>query len=1190
MQLTINEEEELIKLFSLLKDTHSARRTEMVKNAREELSSVTSNILSLIKIVIKGLSVTNVRNIKISLELHKSLLIYLKNILLINQRNINDPDIYNYLKDIFTLMLTVTDNENIQCDSMVILFQNLIKTICDNNSMISNTEYVEKLFKLILDKVTSANDKEFLLIAKNSLGLISSLFTSNSFNQENYLDFYRKYFIPITDTIFSKVYLYINPNNNIYEINFIIILENLFETFYSYLLKMKRFFPSLKRKEIADEIIIKYGKYTFEIIKLMPLNDEKTKIQFGETNPIIVFNENFEEMNHMKASAFKFIELIIQFSTMSSIKDENQNNSDNNNNDILDDKRLDINNNELIDISSKLITLIVNSFENILNDEKKFNYLRKIDDETSDEENWYNMLLYHIIHFLVESLIRNPIRKEFSQHIKIFLLNVLFPMLITVQSEFKYMRIEPEEYCAYFNDLMYNFTLKNFRISGLFLIKKLCEYYEDIPNFILSYFIGMTNDIINKEENNINDIKNKYNAYYFYKSQNVLIDKLSEDIKLDFCLLILILLQNELLKYDTLKNKLREILIKSQNKFDQIKGPLIKIKFCHLFKFIIPNIYNEKISQKEEEDINNENDNQNKINIETDIELNSINNLFIEKALSFLFNNLTQSKSEEYLSQSLYYHSLGNEASDTIIFLSKLTQNEDNKNESLKNILNNLFQKYFYSLLELIDVINLYSFFNVIEQIIKYIKINDREVIFICLDKLTKRFEKENNTGDINSQIYCPLYFSIISNFFKGVNKIDINSKIFQDELEKFDNIYKTVLDQMKDIYRFLYYENLVKAMVDYIEGVQGINESSSFVLNSFFNIIENERTFSETSFTFVSTFLFYLQNNVSKKYIDQNKLFETIVEIIQKSFEIDPDEHDYSNLYALILTLQIYNKNMNTSENISKILLSNSVRCFNFIFQRDEKNGIAKEKKDKDLIIFGIMALGYIFKPEQTYTLLQQSEIIKKKEKKGLYEEDEFELFDFDKYIDILTYINEFEMENELLRKCLILGFCSIFKFEKLKEYLSNNKTLKVKLLKIFSEFILMHKEQDIKTRNKLMKNELKEIKTNENRKIEFENEESEYEEEEEESKNILDKRITYILESNENIKNSDEYLFFKETLDNIKISDVESINMLNKELPPEKIKQLEEVYHMKKYKINYQGKEIEIPRRIINIKRNYI
>ena len=61
------------------------------------------------------------------------------------------------------------------------------------------------------------------------------------------------------------------------------------------------------------------------------------------------------------------------------------------------------------------------------------------------------------------------------------------------------MHSEPDEYCAYFNDLVYGFTLRNFRIHGFSLIKKLSNEYIDISNFVLSYFIGLFNDIMNKD-------------------------------------------------------------------------------------------------------------------------------------------------------------------------------------------------------------------------------------------------------------------------------------------------------------------------------------------------------------------------------------------------------------------------------------------------------------------------------------------------------------------------------------------------------------------------------------------------------------------------------------------------------------------------------------------------------------------
>ena len=381
--------------------------------------------------------------------------------------------------------------------------------------------------------------------------------------------------------------------------------------------------------------------------------------------------------------------------------------------------------------------------------------------------------------------------------------------------------------------------------------------------------------------------------------------------------------------------------------------------------------------------------------------------------------------------------------------------------------------------------------------------------------------------------------------------------------------------------------------MVDYVKNLQGINESSKIVFISMFRIIDNERTFSLSSYSFVCNFLYYLENNISEKDIGQDSLFKTIIKLINICFEIDCDQHDFSNLYALLLTFQIYSKNMDIIDNFAKNLLNKTLKCFAYIFENDKKNDTEKEKKERDIIILGILSLGYIFKPEQTHNLLDKIEIIQKKEKVKMYEEIENEPFSFEKYVEILSYLNEFDIKNELLRKCLLLGFCSMMEMEKLNEYFNNEKKLKVKLIKIFVDFILQHREQLTKKRNQLMKNELNEniIKKNEDGKTDLKDEESEYEEEEEEeNEDKIDKSISYILESNENIKNSDEFLYFKNTLDYIKQNDKECIDILYKELSEDKIRQLEEIYHIKKYKIYYQGKEMEISRRIINIKRNGI
>jgi hypothetical protein len=507
------------------------------------------------------------------------------------------------------------------------------------------------------------------------------------------------------------------------------------------------------------------------------------------------------------------------------------------------------------------------------------------------------------------------------------------------------MKNDPEKYCTYLNDLLYNLTLKNFRIAGFILIRKICDNFEDVPNFIFSYIIGMMEDIlILKNNNNNSEINNnsdiKYNTYLYYKSQNILLSKFNDETKLDFCLLILILLQDNLLKYNILKNRLREILIKSQNKLGEIKDNLIKIKLCHFFKFAIPKLFNIESYENKDNCIN-----ENSIN-----EKNKQNIAFIEIALTFLFNNLKQKNNKLDDNKYLSSDALRNEASEIIIYLCKYTQEENN---ILNSGINFLFQNEFVSLLPLIENIQMYSFISVIEQIIKNVRIIDRNNIFTCLEKLTKRFQEEFEKGDNNSQLYCPLYFSIISNFFNGVNKININGTNFPEEFTKFNNLFQPIFDYLNDINSFIYYENLIKSMTDYIKNYQGINDQISNLINIMPMVIERDRQLSEDNFHYLSAFLTYFQFNSLIIDSSQDKLFDLIIKILETGFSYEFGSYDSSKLFSLLITLQIYNKNMNISNDYLKILLLNTIKCFNYIFQEDENYGNLKMKVDKNNIIF---------------------------------------------------------------------------------------------------------------------------------------------------------------------------------------------------------------------------------------------
>ena len=171
---------------------------------------------------------------------------------------------------------------------------------------------------------------------------------------------------------------------------------------------MKGTISNEKLKEIAMKFFREYGTYCYELIQLMPQFDQETKNKFEKPNPIVVFNNNEKmcyEMNHMKSKAIQFFSFVTQISTLK------ENNKTEENNNFINDK-------DLQKMIMDLIALIMRTFQDILSNKEKYDFIRKYSGEVSDEDDCYNMLLFHICVFLTRSLIREPIKTELSKNIK----------------------------------------------------------------------------------------------------------------------------------------------------------------------------------------------------------------------------------------------------------------------------------------------------------------------------------------------------------------------------------------------------------------------------------------------------------------------------------------------------------------------------------------------------------------------------------------------------------------------------------------------------------------------------------------------------------------------------------------------------------------------------------------------------
>ena len=169
---------------------------------------------------------TTIGNKELNLQEYKSIYIYMKNLIIMYQRNIKYSDINDIIKKLILILLD-PNIEFIHYDNMSLMFLQLIKIICDNdNELIKDSSTNENFFKIILDKVSQNNYKkeDFLIIEKNSLMTYICLFDTNIIKEKNFLDLIKKYIVPSCDIIFNKTGLYIIPFV-LYNAEFITVLK-----------------------------------------------------------------------------------------------------------------------------------------------------------------------------------------------------------------------------------------------------------------------------------------------------------------------------------------------------------------------------------------------------------------------------------------------------------------------------------------------------------------------------------------------------------------------------------------------------------------------------------------------------------------------------------------------------------------------------------------------------------------------------------------------------------------------------------------------------------------------------------------------------------------------------------------------------------------------------------------------------
>ena len=1145
-----SEEQQLVNLLSLLESSYTCQDSSKLKEITQSIQYFQNDFNNYLNILFKGLSISNINNKEISLDLHKSMAINLKNIIIDKKSNMKGIQMFYILQKIFQLFFNTNSNPNLLNESIIKIFGDIIKVL----SIEDIKPYLEKLFKILSQTITqeSIQPIHFINTAKIVVKFSKGIFDANIIDKDKYFKIINDYYIIIIDTIFKNVPIFIDPNKNLYSDEYFILLNNLIDGMYCNL-KIISKIENIDNNEfykIIENIFQKYYLLIYELIKIQIPFDEESQKLFINQNPIIVFNacdKKCSNINYMKSKCFQFFTFVTEQLTCR--KKINISNSSS-----------IIKNEKLVEINAELIKLVISCLQDVLNNKEKYDLIKKPKEGLLNSDKSYNALSFNMVLLFLRCFSREPIKSEFATHTKYFILNIVFPLITSSEEEKYFLKNEPDTYQIYINDLLYDYKFRNFRTALCYLIRKICDNFVEMKPFILSYVIEMLNYIFNM------GIKNEFYNNYFNCENKSLINNYNDEIKIDLCFLILLILKENLIQNVTIRNKFFSFFILNQDKIHLINSNLILIKLCK--------IYNEYISHFFQY-----------LHQDNDV---STNKNFAEKMTNFLFNLIIQNKKENNLKEALI-----SEASETILNLLKFVKNTSTKNSYMKDIVSEKIQLSFKSFVKLIDIFDNSSLNTVVSSIIEQIHINDRQDIINCLDNFTKKFMIIVNTDYNylneedelkNKGLFITQYFIIIKNYLRAENKFDI---LNQNEINQFNKIILPVITCISQPQKYSFYEDIVNLGEYYIKAINCINEISIIILDNLYSLIKSDNILSGNYYSFISTFLCYINKNQNnKEFIDK------IINIIKLTFSFSSQNVYEDILCTLLLIFQTLGfEGQINYETLKYIILENIKLLFSLFINISETElkeillSCDRSSIDKiEQIVIANISLCFIYYPDITCKILNENLFqISGGEKNNFKDLSEFIIKIYSSIFNYSYYSN--------LGKCDILCLCSFFRNTTIFNNVFYDLNKKIILLKLLINFVIKHKEESIKIKTKITHDELKcDFISSDDEKSdkEFEIDEINVEDSEDEFDNHFFEIIQNCLKTHSIIVNSDEFKIFSETFYLVKSTDENLFNELSNSFNKNEIKIVNDLLYVRNIKVEINGKNIEVPRRTLKIKRN--
>ena len=164
----------------LLDKSYSCKNNSELKKISNLINTLSENCDDYLDLLFKGLSLNFFNNKEISLELHQCMSINLKNTIIEKKEGMNKDQLLNIFQKIFQLFFLNNTNPNLSNNSIIIIFENIIKEL----STYCIKPYLEDLFSFLSKDIKMIDSTNFINISKIVLKFSRALFNSKVIDKD----------------------------------------------------------------------------------------------------------------------------------------------------------------------------------------------------------------------------------------------------------------------------------------------------------------------------------------------------------------------------------------------------------------------------------------------------------------------------------------------------------------------------------------------------------------------------------------------------------------------------------------------------------------------------------------------------------------------------------------------------------------------------------------------------------------------------------------------------------------------------------------------------------------------------------------------------------------------------------------------------------------------------------------------